>query len=139
MSPTGDPSVSVSRPRPANEPADRDRTVVRVSGDQDIANVTALSDALASATTAGDATVVVDLSGVTFMDASTLGAIAHARLVLESGSRSLIVRSPSPCARRLLDLCGFHDLTEPSDMPSPARTRVTVSRRTVRTCRPAMR
>lgn len=139
MSPTGDPSVSVSRPRPVTEPPDRDRTVVRVSGDQDIANMSALSDALASATTAGDATVVVDLSGVTFMDASTLGAIVRARLVLESGSRSLIVRSPSPCARRLLDLCGFHDLTEPEGMPNPPRTRATASRRTVRTCRPAVR
>lgn len=139
MSPTGDPSVSVFRPPPVTEPADRDRTVVRVSGDQDIANVSALSDALASATRADGATVVVDLSGVTFMDASTLGAIVRARLVLESASRSLIVRSPSPCARRLLDLCGFHDLTEPEDVPSPPRTRVTVSRGTVRTCRPAMR
>jgi anti-sigma B factor antagonist len=103
-------------------------TVIRVRGDQDLSNVSALADALARATELGGADVVVDLSGVTFMDASTLGAIVRARHVLESRSRSLIVRCPSPCARRLLDLCGIRDLVDPEGTTAPARTRATVSR-----------
>lgn len=127
MARTGLPPGSVSRPRPVVERPDPDRTVIRVRGDQDVANVSMLSDALARATGLDAATVVVDLSGVTFMDASALGAIVRARQVLESRSRSLVVRCPSPSARRLLDLCGIHDPTDadPTDAdgatPSGAR------------------
>jgi anti-sigma B factor antagonist len=110
------------------ERPESDRTVIRVRGDQDLSNVSALSDALASATDLGRAAVVVDLSGVTFMDASTLGAIVRARNVLESQSRSLIVRCPSPCALRLLDLCGIRHLADPDGTTAPARTRATVTR-----------
>jgi anti-anti-sigma factor len=127
MARTGPFTVSVSRPRPVVERPVRHRTVIRVRGDQDIANVSALCDALAWATDLGGA-VVVDLSRVTFMDASSLGAIVRARHVLEAQARSLIVRSPSPCARRLLDLCGIPALADPEGTTAPARTRATVSR-----------
>jgi anti-sigma B factor antagonist len=102
--------------------------VIRICGDQDLSNVSVLSVALARATDLGGAAVVVDLSGVTFMDASTLGAIVRARHVLESRSRSLIMRCPSPSARRLLDLCGIRDLADPERTTAPARTRATISR-----------
>ena len=128
MAHTCPPTVVVSLPGPVAERPDRHRTVIRVCGDQDLANVSALSDALASATELGEADVVVDLSGVTFMDASTLGALVRARHVLESRSRSLTVRCPSPCAQRLLDLCGIRDLADPEGTTAPARTRATVSR-----------
>ncbi len=128
MAHTGPPAVFVSRPRPMAELPDPHPTVIRVRGDQDLSNVSTLSGVLASATEHGAADVVVDLSGVTFMDASTLGAIVHARHALESRSRSLIVRCPSPCARRLLDLCGIRDLADPEGTTAPARTRATVRR-----------
>ena len=51
-----------------------DYTVVGVRGEQDMGTVAVLSAAMADAI-ARDADVVVDLSGVAFIDASTLGVI----------------------------------------------------------------
>ena len=60
-----------------------------------------------------DADVVVDLSGVEFMDASTVGTIVRTRNLLGSRSRSLTLRSPSSCARRVLHACHLAALVEP--------------------------
>jgi hypothetical protein len=61
----------------------------------------------------------VDLSGVTFMDASTIGALVVAHDHLLADSRSLCVRNPSPRARRLLELCELTHLID--DDASPAQ------------------
>jgi anti-anti-sigma regulatory factor len=53
----------------------------------------------------GDSNPVVDLRGVTFMDASVLNALLRADRHLRTTSRELLLRSPSPVARRLLALC----------------------------------
>jgi len=58
--------------------------------------------------------VVVDLSEVEFMNASTIGVIIAARNRLALQSRALTVRSPSVCAQRVLDACGLTDLLDPS-------------------------
>jgi hypothetical protein len=44
------------------------------------------------------------------MGLSTLAVIVRARELLRLWSRSLTVRSPSPSARRLMDICGLKDL-----------------------------
>ena len=91
---------------------DADRTVIWLQGEHDISTVVALWETMATATALDDADVVVDLSGVQFMGAATVGVIIRARNLLRLRSRSLVVRSPSRCAQRVLDLCGLSDLLD---------------------------
>ena len=106
--------------------SDQLRTVVWVRGEHDITTRVHLSVTIAQAARVDDADIVVDLSGVTFMDASTIGTIIGARNRLRgsSTSRSLSVRAPSPRARRLLELCGLMQLVDehPAPAPPPAVT-----------------
>ena len=71
----------------------------------DIATVEALTCELARVIGEGDSNLVVDLSGVTFMDASIIHLLLRTKLYLRSESRELLIRAPSPNARRLLQLC----------------------------------
>jgi anti-anti-sigma factor len=102
-------SVIVSRRRLSA----RRRTVVRLRGEHDVSTVAALSETLAGAMALDDCDLVVDLSEVEFMGAATIGVLVRARVLLRLRSRSLVLRSPSSCARRILDLCGQGDLLEP--------------------------
>jgi anti-anti-sigma factor len=86
-------------------------TVLWLEGEHDIANVRQLSVTLARAIAADDADlIIVDMSGVEFLGASTVGAIVRARDITRSANRSLVVRSPSPRAMRVLNLCGLAEL-----------------------------
>jgi anti-anti-sigma factor len=91
---------------------DGDRTVVWLEGDHDIATVFALADALEKATAAGDADVVVDLSGVTFIGAASVGVLLRGLDNLRRRSRNLTLRAPSRCARRVIDVFGLGGLVE---------------------------
>ena len=91
----------------------RRRTVVWLWGEQDVSTVDALSETLAGAMAIDDCDLVVDLSEVQFMGAATIGVLVRARELLQMRSRSLVLRSPSRCARRILDLCGQGDLLDP--------------------------
>ena len=91
---------------------DADRTVVWLRGEHDICTVASLSQILARAIALDDGDLVVDLSGVQFMDAATVGVILRARDFLRLQSRSVALRSPSPCAARVLDLCELGELLE---------------------------
>lgn len=106
------PSISVSRRGSATGEADC--TVVWVRGEHDIATRVSLVVVIARAAQRNDADLVVDLSRVTFMDASTIGAIVGSRNRLRSQGRSLHVRAPSPAAARVLELCGLGSLVQPS-------------------------
>jgi anti-anti-sigma factor len=105
-------SVSSHRGRVAFRGRDADRAVVWIHGEHDVSTVAALSATLARAIAVDDADLVVDLSGVQFMGAATVGVIIRARDFLGLRSRSLTLRSPSTCAARLLDMCGLADLVE---------------------------
>jgi len=83
-----------------------DGTVVWLRGEHDIATMAELSDTLTRAMAQDDGDVVVDLSGVDFMGAATVGVILRTRACLRLRSRSLTLRAPSMRAQRVLDLCG---------------------------------
>jgi anti-anti-sigma factor len=95
------------------EEPDADRNVVCLRGEYDMSTAPALAALLAAAIGRDGTEVVIDLSGVEFIDAATIGVIIRAREFLQSRapSRSLTLRSPSPCARRILGLCGVAELT----------------------------
>lgn len=88
------------------------RTVVWLAGEHDVSTLGCLTDALSDAIAADEADLVVDLSGVTFMGAATIDALIRARAVLRRQSRNLTLRSPSRCARRVVETCGFFHLIE---------------------------
>lgn len=93
----------------------RNRTVVRLDGEHDIATLPLLTDTLTRAISADDTDLVVDLSAVTFLSAATIDELVRGRNTLHLQARNLTLRSPSRCASRLLDLCGLTGLVEPDD------------------------
>ena len=112
------PSVSVSRRGSAD--GDPERTVLWVGGDQDIATKVSLVATIARAAQLDDVPLLIDLSAVTFMDASIVGAIIGSRNQLRSRARSLELRAPSPAALRVLELCGLANLVHRDPIHSTA-------------------
>lgn len=102
------PLTSVSRR--GSTRGEADCTIVWVRGEHDIATKVFLAVTVARAARLDDVPVVLDLSAVTFMDASTVGAIVGSRNRLRSRGQSLEVRAPSPPALRVLELCGLTPL-----------------------------
>lgn len=90
-----------------------DHTVLCLRGEHDAFTTSALSEAIAGAVALGEGDLVVDLRDVRFMAVATVGIILQAQDLLRLQSRSVVVRSPSPCARRVLELCGVVDIFEP--------------------------
>lgn len=87
--------------------------VVQLHGEHDLATVGDLAVSLAAASVVpGD--LIVDLSDVTFFDASPIAVLVGAHLDLEAGGRHLRLRSPTPWGRRHLGLCGLTPLIESS-------------------------
>ncbi|MBW3667645.1 MAG: STAS domain-containing protein [Actinobacteria bacterium] len=89
-------------------------TTICLSGEHDAFNADVFSAAMARAMATGEADVVVELHEVEFMAVATVGVILRARAILRLQSRSVVLRSPSPCAQRVLSLCGAADLVERS-------------------------
>ena len=115
-------SVTSSRGPVAFPVPESDRIVVWLRGEHDVSTVAALSQTMARAIALDDGDLVIDLSGVDFMDAATVGVIVRARDFLDVQSRSLTLRSPSTSAARVLDLCHLADLREPRLLRDPSAT-----------------
>jgi anti-anti-sigma factor len=81
-------------------------TVIRVAGELELGQADALLAPL-RATAADDAPVVLDLSGVTFIDSTGLRALldAHARL-----ERLVVAAPPGSPVETLLSLTGLDDV-----------------------------
>jgi len=113
MAPIEPLSGTVSRRgQPSSLADEADSTVVWLHGEHDITTVATLSEVMTQAIAFDDGDLVVDLRGVEFMDAATVGVIVRARGFLRRRSRALVLRSPSGYARRLLDLCGLAHLVD---------------------------
>jgi anti-anti-sigma factor len=91
-----------------------DGIVIWLRGEYDLASVRALSETMSGAIARREDTIVLDLSGVEFMDASTIGVIINSRNELELQHRSLTLRAPSKVARRILEICCLAELLDPS-------------------------
>jgi anti-anti-sigma factor len=81
---------------------------VTISGEIDIATSRAMRDTLA--TGPAPAHLEVDLSAVTFMDASGIGVLLAARQRAVDGGGSLTLRAPSRAVRRLTGVLGLDEL-----------------------------
>jgi anti-anti-sigma factor len=123
MALTESSSVTVARGGLVATPGrDPQRTVVWMTGDHDATTVAALSENLARAIALDDAELVVDLSDVTFMSASTIGVIVRARAFLRVRSRTMSLRAASSSARLVFEACHLADLL---DAPVVTTARVT--------------
>ncbi len=79
--------------------------VVWVDGEIDLASVPALHDVFELAFEQGSH-LVVDLSGVRFINGAGVAALAAAAEVARSGGGSFALRRPSPISRRVLRILG---------------------------------
>jgi anti-sigma B factor antagonist len=81
-----------------------DSVLLVVSGEVDLATVAVLDDSLRRAESARRPVLLLDLSGVTFMDCAGLTALlAAARRAAEAGGEVSVMRATAP-VRRLLRL-----------------------------------
>jgi anti-anti-sigma factor len=94
-------------PSAVTEPA-----IVPLSGEHDLSTRRALAELLARAISDTDGSIVVDLRLVSFMDASTLGLLAGAGGFLGARDRTLVLRAPSPFARRVIEVGGLGPFLE---------------------------
>jgi anti-anti-sigma factor len=90
-------------------------------GEHDIVTDPELADTIARAISLDDRDLVLDLSKVEFMGASTVGVIVGCRELLRDRSRSLTIRAPSGPARRILDVCRLAALVDAGFAGSTAR------------------
>jgi anti-anti-sigma factor len=91
-------------------------TVIAPEGELDFARVGDFRAALSDAAREGAAVVVVDLSQVSFIDSSGLGAIVELHNRLRRGGRRLAVVAPSGSAPAVLfDLAGLRGRLPISD------------------------
>ena len=111
MARAGSSFVTVAdRPPPPGAGRDTGPTIIWLRGEHDIATDPDLRRTLDRAISLNDAPIVIDLSKVELMSASTLGIIVVAWDTLRQQSRSLTMRSPSPHVRRVISICRLHNL-----------------------------
>ena len=86
--------------------------VVVLDGDVDFEAVDRFTGAIAAAVRHAPSLVVLDSSGLTFIDSSGLGAVVDARNHLRDRSADLVVRGASVMLTRLLAIAGLSALLE---------------------------
>lgn len=89
-----------------------------LSGELDCSSAHQLRSRIHEALVAGTTTLVLDLTGVSFIDAAGLGVFVGARRRLsERDGRLELVGTTRP-VQRVLDITGLHILLQPSAAPS---------------------
>ena len=97
-----------------------DGTVIYVHGEIDLLTAGRLRDVI-EPHLGPRQTIVLDLSGVRFMDSSCLTVLVRARGSLTEDGGSLVLRNPSEMARRVLDITGIEFiLLEDADEHPPS-------------------
>ena len=102
-----------------------DGATIVVEGDVDIATVPRLRDALDQALESSPTRVLIDLSGVEFVDSSGLRFLLRANQQAQRGGWSLVVRRPAESAMRAFEFAGADKwltfASEGSEPPAPAQ------------------
>lgn len=87
-------------------------TLVVLQGDYNLACEDALWDRLRRAIDSDAADLVLDLGEVTFLDASTITVFLRTRARLEGDGRRFSLRSLSPPAARIIEICSLGCLVQ---------------------------
>jgi anti-sigma B factor antagonist len=85
-------------------------TVVAARGEVDVATAPALRDGLDEALDGGPGPVVVDLTGVTFIDSTGLGVLIGARRRCDEVGRELRVVVSEPRILKVFEITGLTEL-----------------------------
>jgi len=81
--------------------------VVRVVGEVDLASAPRLRETLERCIESGTSRIVVDLSGVEFLDSSGLGALVGAlKRMRARGNGTFVLAAPPESVRRMFDVTG---------------------------------
>jgi len=89
--------------------------LVSVVGEVDVATAPQLRDRLEEAVAEGFPTVVVDLTGVTFLDSTALGVLIEASKLCEAAGRTMRIAVSEPRILKIFEITG---LTEFFDIRS---------------------
>ena len=83
-------------------------TIIRVDGEMDVSNTGTVHSVVADAVGAADSALVIDLSGVEFIDSSSVSLVLKVSHELGQRRRSFRVVAPLGChVRRVLELMGL--------------------------------
>ena len=96
----------------ASEKLDNGPSVVRVMGEVDLATVKELERALREARESQTDSVIVDLTGCTFLDSSGLRAMAETRRHLERANRRLALALSNPGVLRIFQITALEHVFE---------------------------
>jgi anti-sigma B factor antagonist len=96
----------------AEDPGSGDERVIRLRGELDIECAPDLERVLLRSRPAGQR-VVLDLSGLEFMDSTGLRVLLRARAAADEGRWQIYLRDVPPTIRRLFDMTGVHDALPP--------------------------
>lgn len=77
--------------------------LIAVSGELDTSNVASLEAAIASITAERPERLILDLSGLRFMDSAGISVLIGATAKVEA----VYLRNPSPAVRRVIELTGL--------------------------------
>lgn len=91
---------------------DADICLVEVTGDVDAHTCARFEQDAQEALTSSSRSIVMDLSGVGFIDSSGIRALLNLQSESQSSSKRLVLRNISPSIRRVLDLVGLADQFE---------------------------
>ena len=83
-----------------------DGCIVRLAGELDLYNAHLVRDELIAAAARGPERLVIDLSGVTFIDSTGLGILIEARTRL-ANRRAFLLAGPGLETRRALEISGL--------------------------------
>jgi len=89
-----------------------DPEVISLRGEHDVATAASLAEMLAEPVASGQGDLIVDLSGVAYLDSSLVTVMIRTQELM-TPSRSLTLGGCSPMARRVFRLCGAGDLLGP--------------------------
>jgi anti-sigma B factor antagonist len=88
---------------------DRDRVILEVSGELDMASVGFLQAALDEVRESGWESIVLDVRELTFIDSSGLALLLHTDRAARSSGLAFAVVDGSPAFARLLEIVGLQD------------------------------
>jgi anti-sigma B factor antagonist len=96
--------------QPLNVTARRagDRTVVELRGELDIANSEDLRERLRAIRRSHGERLILDLSGLEFMDSHGLSVIINCYKAAVAAGGGLALAAPQPIVRRTLEITGLH-------------------------------
>jgi anti-sigma B factor antagonist len=86
--------------------------VLAITGEVDMASAPGLRDQLQQLDARN---VIIDLSGVTFIDSTGLGVLVTALKRSREAGGHLVLRSPTRATRRVLDITGLSQLVPVED------------------------